>query len=80
MCKRFTIGEIVSLFTLSTMLEAADGKSELLRIILVKLYEVVIPRSHIALKYLLWSILTETDFFFFNPAGKCCSSYGTSRS
>lgn len=70
----------VSLFTLSAVLEAASGKTELLRIILVKLYRVVIPGFHIAFKSLLWSIVTETDFFFFNPTGKCSSSYGTSRS
>lgn len=54
----------VSLFTLPAVLEVANGKTELLRIILVKLYKVVSPRFHTTLKSLLWSILTETDFFF----------------
>lgn len=51
------------MFTLSSLLEVAYGKIELLRLILVKLYKVVTPRFRIALKSLLWSVLTETDFF-----------------
>lgn len=69
-----------SLFTLASVLAISYGKTESLRIILVKLERVITPRFCVKLKSLLWSVLTETDIPPLNLAGKCRSSYGTNRS